>query len=243
MSRQSLAELEQARFPTGRVLATPNGIQFNGVQKRAAPDVTAGRPCRVVYVGRLSKEKGLDALLAAWREVVKAQSDARLELWGSGPMELELRQLCHGMGIANSVRFLGYVDGVLNDLSEMDVFVLPSSAEGNSNAILEAMAAGLPIVSTRVGGTPMLVGKDGAEFLCLPGDKDTLVANLLKLIKNRELRAKIGVAMRHRVERHFDIHRVAQTYVSAYRFLASGQRERVNEASNPIILEETVCVE
>ncbi|MBZ0169668.1 MAG: glycosyltransferase family 4 protein [Kofleriaceae bacterium] len=245
MSRQSLAELIQAGFPSGRILAVPNGIRLNGMRKtKAVGEATAAPPCRVVFVGRLSKEKALDVLLAAWRQVIHARtSNAILEIWGSGPLESELQQRCHEMGVAQSVRFLGHVDGVSDRLPEKDMFVLPSCAEGNSNAILEAMAAGLPIVSTDVGGTAMLVGKEGAEFLCRPGDSDVLAANLLRLIRDPALRLQIGSAMRRRVERHFDIHRVAETYASAYRLLVAGRRERIKDASHPVILEEPACAD
>lgn len=238
MSQQSLSELESVGFPLGRVLATPNGIRLDGGRSLAIDETTAVRLCRVVFVGRLSEEKRLDTLLDAWSKGIHADNaQATLEFWGDGPLELELRQKCSELGIANSVRFLGYVDGVCDRLSEMDIFVLPSRLEGNSNAILEAMAAALPIVSTRVGGTPMLVGIEGAEFLCEPGDEDALAANLLRLIRDRMLRERIGAAMRRRAEQYFDIHRVARTYVAAYQCLAAGQRDRVGEASNPVVAE------
>jgi glycosyltransferase involved in cell wall biosynthesis len=238
MSRESLAELDQARFPSGRVLATPNGIRINGEQSQVMHGIFNAQPCRVVFVGRLSEEKRLDVLLAAWSELIcTAKVHAILELWGNGLLESTLRRQCEELGIVESVRFCGHVHGVRERLPEMDIFVLPSSAEGNSNAVLEAMAAGLPIVSTRVGGTPMLVGHEGANFLCEPGDMDSLAANMLKLIQDPELRVQVGSAMRRRVGRHFDISLVAQTYADAYRFLTMGQRDRVNEASNPVILE------
>lgn len=238
MSRQSLAELDQAGFPSGRIVAIPNGIRLNGVRKEAVGKATAAQSCRVVFVGRLSEEKRLDTLLTAWSKMIHVDNaQATLEFWGGGPLELELRQKCRELGIADSVYFLGYVDGVRDRLSEMDIFVLPSRAEGNSNAILEAMAAGLPIVSTRVGGTPMLVGMEGAESLCEPGDEDALATRLLKLIRDRMLREQIGAAMRRRAEQYFDIHRVARTYVAAYQRLAAGQRDRVGEMSNPVVAE------
>lgn len=244
MSRESLAELDQARFPSGRVLATPNGIRLNEERSRVTHGVFNAQPCRVVFVGRLSEQKCLDVLLVAWSEVIRtAKVHAILELWGNGLLGSKLRQQCGLLGMVDSVRFCGHVHGVRDRLPEMDIFVLPSSAEGNSNAVLEAMAAGLPIVSTCVGGTPMLVGKEGAGFLSVPGDSVALAENLLKLTRNPDLRAKIGSAMRRRVVQHFDIYRVAQTYSSAYRFLAAGQRERVKEASNPIIMDEATCTD
>ena len=238
MSRESLAELRQTDFPTGRVLATPNGIRLDRVRPMTNALAFDTQPCRVVFVGRLIEQKGLDILLAAWSKMVHVEkAHAILELWGSGLIETVLRRRCDELRLADSVIFRGHVEDVRCRLPEMDVFVLPSHAEGNSNAVLEAMAAGLPIVSTHVGGTPMLVGHEGANFLCEPGDVDSLVANMLNLIQDPEVRIQVGSAMRRRVERHFDMSRVAQTYADAYRFLTVGQRDRVHEASNPIILE------
>ncbi|MEO7859759.1 MAG: glycosyltransferase family 4 protein [Nitrospirales bacterium] len=238
MSRESLAELQDAHFPAGRVLATPNGIRLGTGRSVTNARTINTQPCRVVFVGRLSEEKGLDCLLDAWSKFVHAEKAyAILELWGSGPMEAMLRRRCDELRLNDSTIFRGHVEDVRSRLSEMDIFVLPSHGEGNSNAVLEAMAAGLPIVSTRVGGTPMLVGHEGEIFLCKPGDVDSLTANLLKLILGPELRVQVGLAMRRRVECHFDISRVAQTYADAYRFLTMGQRDRVHEASNAVIQE------
>ena len=237
MSRQTLDELRSTHFSSGRVLSTPNGIRLNGVRPVTHSLTSNTQPCRVVFVGRLSEEKGLDCLLAAWSKVVHAEKFcANLELWGSGPLEAELRRRCDELRLAETVVFRGHVEDVRSQLSEMDIFVLPSHAEGNSNAVLEAMASGLPIVSTCVGGTPMLVGHEGENFLCIPDDVDSLAANMLTLIRDPELRVQVGSSMRRRVERHFDISQVAQTYAAAYRFLAMGLRDRVNEASNPVIL-------
>ena len=169
MSRVSLAELQQADFPQGRVLTTPNGIRLDRVQPVTNAIAFNTQPCRVVFVGRLIEEKRLDILLAAWSKVVHSEkAHAILELWGSGLMETMLRLRCNELGLADSVIFRGHVEDVRSHLLEMDIFVLPSHAEGNSNAVLEAMAAGLPIVSTRVGGAPMQVGHEGANFLCEP---------------------------------------------------------------------------
>jgi glycosyltransferase involved in cell wall biosynthesis len=122
-------------------------------------------------------------------------------------------------------------------LSAMDVFVLPSASEGNSNAVLEAMAAGLPVVSTRVGGTPMLVGPQGARFLVTPGDQEAIAARLLELINDEPLRKQVGAAMHQRVRERFDIDVVARTYAGAYSKLALGRRNEIGDASGSLILE------
>lgn len=236
MSAESLAELDAVGFPRQRVLRTPNGIRVLSPREKAAFRHVPPEPCRVVFVGRLSREKLVDDLLHVWQRVVRSTTvPATLELCGEGPAAADLKALSAALGIADSVAFRGHVESVREHLEEMDVFVLTSNREGNSNAILEAMAAGLPVVSTRVGGTPMLVGAEGAELLVEPGDRDGLHMRLTALIEDNGLRQAFGNAMRCRIHAHFDIERVAQTYAAAYRLLTSKRREEIFGVGNPII--------
>jgi len=238
MSAQSLAELKDARYPAGRVLLTPNGIALRETPACMPANEANADVCQVVFLGRLSEEKHLDTLLDAWAMVCADDSHkALLVIWGEGPLEMALKRQCTDQGIATRVRFGGYVGNAASRLTEMDILVLPSRTEGNSNAILEAMAAGLPIVSTAVGGTPMLVGDVGKPFLCPPGDAHALRDLLLCLIKDRSLRVRTGRAMRARAEQYFNIQRVAETYAKAYGLLATGQRNQVEAASNPVVME------
>lgn len=239
MSAQSLAELKDARYSGGgRVLLTPNGIALRAMPVRSPADEANADACQVVFLGRLMEQKQLNVLLDAWVMVcTDGTHKASLAIWGEGPLENTLKRQCADQGIATRVHFAGHVGSAVSRLIEMDIMVLPSRAEGNSNAILEAMAAGLPIVSTPVGGTPMLVGDVGKPFLCPPGDAHALSVLLLRLIKDRSLRVKTGRAMRCRAEQHFDIQRVAQTYAKAYGLLAAGQRDQVGVASNPVVMQ------
>ena len=236
MSTESLGELDAIGFPRQRVLRCPNGIRMRPDAAAATRDGDSSGMCRVVFVGRLSGEKRIDDLLHAWQKVVaSASGSVELQLWGSGPAEAEMKALAASLGIGDSVIFRGHVEDVRAGLEAMDVFVLTSTVEGNSNAILEAMAAGLPVVSTRVGGTPMQVGDDGARWLITPGDRDGLYARLLELVEDPALRRRVGDLMRERILEHFEISRVAATYAAAYRLIAAGQRDRVWEAGNPVI--------
>jgi glycosyltransferase involved in cell wall biosynthesis len=117
----------------------------------------------------------------------------------------------------------------------MDIFVMPSVAEGNSNAILEAMAAALPVVSTPVGGTPMLVGPHGTQLLCDLND-DSLARILIGLIRDRQAREAIGAQMRARVTDHFTIQHVAQVYASAYKLLATRRAREMHRLAQHIVL-------
>jgi glycosyltransferase involved in cell wall biosynthesis len=146
-----------------------------------------------------------------------------------------MARLSRELGIDGDVVFRGHVDRVRDRLEDVDLFVLPSVTEGNSNAILEAMAAGLPVVSTRVGGTPMQVGPAGSPYLCEPGDEHGLYVRLLELVKDSYLRVRIGHAMRQRVLLHFDLRKVAETYTAAYSLLVASKAARMHSIANPVI--------
>ncbi|MEN8131640.1 MAG: glycosyltransferase family 4 protein [Pseudomonadota bacterium] len=238
MSNESLVELKHSGFSCDRVLLTPNGIALHPLPVLSPSDEVNAEVCKVVFVGRLSEEKQLDVLLDVWAMVCADRShSATLAIWGEGPLVNSLKRQCADQCIATRVHFAGHVEDAASRLPELDIFVLPSRAEGNSNAILEAMAVGLPIVSTPVGGTPMLVGEEGGPFLCPPGDANALSSLLLRLIKDRSLRVATGMAMRRRAEQYFDIKRVAHTYAKAYGLLTAGQRDRVGKVSNPVVVE------
>jgi len=235
MSRQSRMELEAAGIPRHRILLTPNGIHALPLPPPRAAQMA--QSCTVVFVGRLSAEKDIPTLFRAWQRLARAPAaaSARLELWGAGPQEEELRLLMQKLGVATSVTFRGHVEGVRDRLPMADVFVLPSLSEGNSNAVLEAMAAGLPVVSTRVGGTPMQVGQEGAPFLFEPGDDVALHEKLSLLVADAGVRKAAGAAMRRRVLEHFDMSRVAATYEAAYRLLLAGRCTDLSAIASEVI--------
>lgn len=244
MSRQSYEELLAVGYPLDRVLLTPNGIDLGDpallIRPRQASQASQSSQtgvCRFAFAGRLVEDKNVDGLLRAFGRVTEDRSvNVTLTIMGDGPLLGRLRQLCSELGLSGSVVFAGQVENVTERLSEMDVFVLPSSIEGNSNAILEAMAARLPIVSTAVGGTPMLVGEQGQDFLYSPGDPATLAALLSRLVENEALRRALGQAMRKRVEGYFDIKLVAVTYAKAYALLHSRDRNRMSSLASPVVL-------
>jgi glycosyltransferase involved in cell wall biosynthesis len=226
MSGVCLDELVQAGVPRSRVLTIPNGIvpsQPRSTDPLPAQPVSASR-CRVVYVGRINPEKQVDVLLRAWHKIHgQVASQAVLEIWGDGPLRAELEQWCRDRDLCNSVLWRGHVADVRNQLATADMFVLPSSNEGNSNAILEAMDAALPVVTTPVGGTPMQLGPHGAPFLTPVDDADAMAQRLLLLISDPHLRRQYGAALRSRALEYFDLSKVAQGYVCAYRKLATSQ--------------------
>lgn len=237
MAPQSLQELDAIGFPRNRVLATPNGIRLTPRPSSRGPCVEG---CHLILVGRLLKQKGILDLLAALKILPAHVATLRwqLDLVGDGPLRADIESQIVAMGLQERVRVLGHQDDVGQALARCDAFILPSYREGNSNAILEAMRAGLPVVSTRVGGTPMLVGAAGAALLHEPGDVQALADRLALVIMQPALRRELGTAMRERVETYFDMSAVVSTYERAYENLVSNRRDDVSRVSNPVVLNE-----
>jgi glycosyltransferase involved in cell wall biosynthesis len=233
MTKASLTELNDIGFPLKQVLFTPNGIKLVEDDTPAAQQETNLELCKIVCVGTLREQKGLVDLLYAWKKLVYNTNQAiQLELWGDGPLEFELKALCTELSITESVIFRGYVELVRQKLKDMDIFVLASLGEGNSNAILEAMAASLPIASTRVGGASIQVGPIGDRFLVEVGDQHGLYNCLKELVENTKLRRDLGAAMHERILSHFEIHRVAESYITAYSHLARGEFDLIGRINS-----------
>jgi glycogen(starch) synthase len=238
MSNQSLRELRIAGFPIDRILAVPNGISLLQPAGMLAASVRPSSICKVVFVGRIAEQKRVDLLLEHWASVQRqCPGEADLEIWGSGPLQATLQRRCTELGLSKSVIWRGHVEGVRSRLPTMDIFVLPSVAEGNSNAILEAMAAGLPIVSTPIGGTPMLVGPQGTQLLFDLND-DSLARTLIRLIRDGQTRKTIGAQMRARVTDHFNIQQVAHVYANAYQLLATRRAGEIHRLAQLVVLGE-----
>lgn len=237
MSKDSVRELIYIKFPLSRVVGVPNGViidsEFVGYERNSSG---TSIPIKCVFVGRLSEEKRVITLLRAWT-VVQARHGPRatLQIWGEGPLEKELKQNCRDLGLCDTVIFNGFVPSVKQHLPHMDVFVLPSIAEGNPNACLEAMVAGLPIVATKVGGIPMLVGPEGVQLLFEIDDAEGLAERLCMLIERAEIRSKLGMLMRERAKSFFDMNMIAKIYVKVYKHLTTHQRDQVYLESHPLL--------
>jgi glycosyltransferase involved in cell wall biosynthesis len=144
------------------------------------------------FVGRLSEEKGIQWLLKAMVKIKKEIPDVRLLIVGTGPMEKELRELCENLEMNSAVQFAGYRQNVFEVLRQLDVFVIPSRSEGCPIVVLEAMAMGLPVVASHVGGNPELV-RDGETGYLVPFNHlDGLAGAVVSLLRNREQAEMMG---------------------------------------------------
>jgi glycosyltransferase involved in cell wall biosynthesis len=180
--------------PGCRCVVIPNPVEIP--QWSAA--LTEGPPT-VVFLGLISEAKGVADLARAWPEVLAAVPQARLVLAGAGHIE-RLRPLFDGAQTASSVLFPGWVSGA--DKAELLrsawLFALPSHQEALPMAVLESMAAGVPVVATRVGGIPLAVREGETGLLIEPGDVGALRQALTGLLSDRQRRLEFGRAARQR---------------------------------------------
>ncbi len=169
-------------------------------------------------VGRLSAQKGQEVLIAAFHRLVHALPEARLVLIGAGPREWVLRRAASRGEGRSRIHFLGWQPSVRPYLACLDLYVQPSFWEGMPFATLEAMASGLPVIASAVGGLPELVG--GCGVVVPPGDSEALANAIRELWQAPDLRATLGVRGRERVEREYRADEMSRAYVRVFRSVA-----------------------
>ena len=176
-----------------------------------------------VCVANLRPEKGHDTLLDAWSRVVDRVPSAILELVGGGPLERSLRRKANELGIDSSVRFMGPVDDVWPLLAHAHVFVLPSLHEPFGIVAVEAMAAGLPVIASNVGGLREFIDAGVNGVLVPAGDARALSAELTDLLLNERRRDALGTEARRRAQA-YRLERTVEQYLNAYEQLIAGDR-------------------
>jgi glycosyltransferase involved in cell wall biosynthesis len=145
--------------------------------------------------------------------------DHDLVIVGDGPLRSELAQLAARLKIADRVHFVGYRRDVPEILAASDVLLLPSEWEGMPNVVLEAMAAGKPVVATDVEGVREVLGPGAADQLVTPRRPEIFAARLLEILENPGFAANLGAANHERVKQAFSLDAMAQAYADLYRSL------------------------
>jgi len=225
VSRAAADRLAAAGVPRARLHLVPNGIDAARVAREAA----AGRArlrkewgyttddVVVATMGRLSPEKNQALLVEAFADLPRS---ARLLVVGDGPARRAVEEAVLRTGTTGRVRLAGWRADPAACLGAADVLVLPSLTEGLPLALLEAMAAGLPVVATRVGGVPDLLADGAQGVLVPPGDAAALRAALEPLVADPERRAELGRRGRARVQEAYDVERQVRALEVVYRSLA-----------------------
>jgi glycosyltransferase involved in cell wall biosynthesis len=170
-------------------------------------------------VGRLVPVKGISYLIAALPEIIRAVPSAQLVVVGDGPERDPLERQARHLGMAGQVRFVGWRSDLERIYPDLDVVVLPSLREGTPVVLIEAMAAGRPVVATRVGGVPDVVA-DGDTGLLVPSrDPRALAEAVAKILQGTLLARRLGDAGRVSVITRFAIVRLATDMEGFYRVL------------------------
>ncbi len=160
----------------------------------------------LVFTGSLARRKGVDVLLAALSRIVSTFPDTHLLVAGEGPERARLLALCDQFGISRSVRFLGHTDytKIPALLATADIYVFPSLSEGMPRAVLEAMAMGLPVVSSQVDGIGEVITNDKTGLLVKPGDDAELAQALLRVLGNSDFARDLGTRARAFVLKNYE---------------------------------------
>jgi len=212
VSEDSAQQCIREGVPASRVRTIWNGIDLT---RFAYHGSKAGGPA--VLVARLVPEKDLPTLLQAVARLVRQEPAFRLQVVGDGPCMPEARQTIEQLGISEQVRLLGERRDVPDILREASLFVLPSRTEGISLTLLEAMASGLPVVATRVGGNAEVVQHGRTGWLVPAGDAVQLADAIHRCWRAPDESRRFGRSGRERVERHFDVDRMVGQYEDMYR--------------------------
>jgi glycosyltransferase involved in cell wall biosynthesis len=168
------------------------------------------------YVGRLSVEKGIEYLMKAGVMLLEKDIPLRILVIGDGPQADEIYEFVRENALEDTVIFAGFQKNVVDILPAFDVFVLPSLTEGTSMALLEAMACGLPIIATAVGGTPKVVDSHKNGLLVPPASPQAIVDAAQQLYADTGFRKKIGDAALRTIESDFSITRWLEKINSIY---------------------------
>jgi glycosyltransferase involved in cell wall biosynthesis len=172
----------------------------------------------LVMVGRLDIVKGHHLAIEAIASE-RVPQDVHLHIVGSGPSETELRTLAEARGVANRIHLLGFRRNVFDYLAHCHVLLMPSLHEGLPYTLLEAMALGIPIVASRVGGLAEVIQDERTGLLVAPQDSAALTRAILRLYDDSALRSQLGEQARRLQQTSYSLRTMTEKYLTIYREL------------------------
>ena len=204
--------LEGEGIAPDRIHVIPNGVTIERFAPRAEP-----RPITtIITVANLRQEKAHEVLLAAAAQLMPRHPQLRFLIVGDGPRAAELRALAKTLGVAAQVSFLGHREDVPELLAQSDIYVLPSRSEAFPNGAIEAMAAGLPVIASRVGGLLDLIDDGRTGLLVQPDQPGALVEALESLLMSPARAALLGAAAREDVTQRYSFDRMVRAFEALY---------------------------
>lgn len=216
ISERIADQLVQRGVRRDAVVVIPNAVDTRRFERSNSSGDAAST--RFVFIGRLIESKGVGDLIDAFARVISESPNLRLQVVGGGPMHRAWLDKTLRLGLSESIEFSGHRSDIPQVLSEADFGVLPSSSEGLSNTLLETLAAGVPMLATRVSGNEDLIRDDHNGWLFEPGDVEAL-ASLLRLAASlsAEERARMSEQARASVFNHAGVESVISRLLYLYR--------------------------
>ena len=212
-SQAAADRLRLEGVPDRKIAVIPNGLAA-----AQHPDRARGNrpPRRIIVVANLRSEKGHDVLIDAASDIRARFPDATFEIVGAGPERDALVARAASRGVLEAFSFLGHRDDVPARLAEADIFVLPSRSEAFPNAVLEAMAAGLPVIASGVGGILEIVNDGRTGLLTPPDDPRALAERVTALMADQALADSLGTAARAEAASRYSFDRMVASFDALY---------------------------
>ncbi|MGC2323771.1 MAG: glycosyltransferase family 4 protein [Terriglobales bacterium] len=227
-------ELRRAGISAAKINTIDNGIDlapFASAQPSLGQEIAKGERLLIGTVGRMVAQKGMDYFLRAAREVLNETPQAMFAIVGEGPDREKLERLANELGIAGQIVFTGARADMPQVYASLDVFVLASLDEGMPMALLEALASSRAVVATQVGAVPKLIVPGQTGMLVPAADVKALADAILVLLRNPDLRARLGRNGGALVQKQFSSRVMSQQYLRLYEQLLSPAGLRPNSPS------------
>lgn len=228
VSEAQSEKIRAAGVPPAKVVTIRNAIDRSRFRSQdpggrgALADLIAAPVKHIVgFAGRLSPEKGPDIFVRAAIETLRHRNDVGFVLFGDGPMKAEVLSLIQQAGAGDHISLAGFQPNLDGLMPNLDVLALTSYTEGLPNAVLEAMAAGVPVVATSVGGVPEAISDRESGLLVAPGDPTAVFEGVHELLSDDSLRSALIAAGLRRVEQEFTFEAQASRYEALIRQLAA----------------------
>jgi glycosyltransferase involved in cell wall biosynthesis len=217
----------------GRVQMIANGVEidrFRDAKPTLRDELALGDDALVGFVGRLVPGKGGEVLLRAAQQVLRVSPSTKFVFVGDGPSRHAWESLAKELGISDQAVFAGVRSDMPGVYSSFQLLALPSLSEAMPMCVLEAMAAGKPVVASKVGAIPKMVDPGQTGLLVDPGDIDGLSDAIIKILKDRELARQMGKNGSTRARQLFSADAMAREYEDLYRQVTDSHRDSARTA-------------
>lgn len=216
LNSKAYQELISLGFSHTQIELLPNGVEVDDFKARSSYAING--KTRLIFIGRLDTAKRVDVLLNAMHiyNMRASETSCRLLVIGRGPLKNKLEAYAKELDLDQKVNFIGEVPEVHDYLSNSDIFVLPSEAEGISNVLLEAMASGLPCIASEIPGNQRVIKHNENGLLFAKNDANDLADTIFKLSSDKIMRSKLGRNARQTVEDSYNISAIAESYITLY---------------------------